>query len=270
MSEAIGLIAGGGTLPLVLGRALRAKGFRVVGLQVAGDPADGLVELCDPHLKVDVGDPMRALEVLQSAGVTSVQFAGKVDAVRAVDSPLDPLARQLLGADGERTVTAVAERIVGFLTIAGLKVLSQTAYCPELVAPEGAIAGPAPTEEIERRLLRAFAVARSVAALNIGQAAAVRDGLVLAVEAAEGTDAMIARAGTFGPGSAIAKVAWANQDPRFDLPTVGPETLRVMAAAGADALAVQSLQTLLLDRQRFEEDAARLGITVIGVRDAAF
>lgn len=268
MSDAIGLIAGGGTLPLVLARALRANGLRVICLQVAGSPAEGLIDVCDTYMKVDVGDPMRALDALRAADVMRVQFAGKVDAVRAIDSPLEPLARELLGAEGQRTVTAVAERIVGFLTIAGLRVLSQTAYCPELVAPEGPIAGPVPTEDVERRLLRVYGVARGVAALSIGQSAAMRDGLVLAVEAAEGTDAMITRAGMFGPGSVIAKVVWANQDSRFDLPTVGPDTLKAMADAGASALAVQSGQTLLLDRPRFEDDAARLGITVIGFRDA--
>jgi len=269
VSDAVGLIAGAGTLPLVLARALRERGLRVICLQVAGEPAVGLVELCDAHLAVNVGDPMQALNALRDAGVRRVQFAGKVDAARAIDSPLDPLARQLLGGEGERTVTAVAERIVGFLTISGLEVLPQGAFCPEIVAPEGPIAGPTPTEDVERRLLRTFGVARGVATLNIGQAAAMRDGVVLAVEAAEGTDAMIERAGAFGPGYVVAKVAWTIQDPRFDLPTVGRETLRTMHAAGATALAVQAGATLLLDRSALQEDAARFGITVVGYRDAA-
>jgi DUF1009 family protein len=258
----VGLVAGEGRLAEVLAERMRAAGRRVVCVQVHGEPGR-LPEVCDRYVHVPLDQALRGLQVLQEEGVRELVLAGKVDKLRAVSA--------LPGAAGLWPVRAPDRRdpqlwplVARILGQAGIRVLPQPAFAPDLVAGTGLLAGREPDPQEREDLRFAFRMARQVAAAGIGQAVAVRGGVVLAVEAVEGTDAMIRRCREFGPGAVVAKVAWPGADPRFDLPVVGSQTLQAMRWAGAKALGVEAGSTLVLDRPAFEAAAAELGVSVVG------
>lgn len=261
MTTPVGLVAGSGTLPRELARRLRASGRRVVCVQLEGDPAQ-LVELCDRHESVPVTRALDALAVFQEEGVRELVLAGKVDKLRALRG--GPVAKELTGRrDGrDPELWRVVRRL---LEDRGFSVLAPAALVPDLVAREGPVAGRAPTDREREDLALGFRVARLVAAAGVGQAVAVRDGVVLAVEAAEGTDEMVRRCSAFGPGAVVVKVAWPHADPRFDPPVVGPDTLAAMREAGATALGVEAGATLLLDLPALRAAARDLDVAVIGL-----
>lgn len=259
---AVGLVAGEGGLAEVLAERIRASGWRVVCVQVHGSPGR-LPMLCHRYVRTGLHKAMRALEILQEEGVRQLVLAGKVDKLKALDA-LQRSAASLLGSAPDRRDPKLWPLIAQVLEQAGFEVLPQPAFAPELVAKSGLVAGHPLSPEQEQDLRLAFRVARQVAAAGIGQAVAVRGGVVVAVEAAEGTNAMIRRCRRFGRGAVVAKVAWPGADPRFDLPVVGPQTLQAMRWAGATALAVEAGSTLVLDREEFALAAAESGISVVG------
>ncbi len=262
MKPAVGLVAGEGGLAEVLAERMRAAGRRVVCVQLQGD-AGRLLEVCDRYVHVPLDQALRALQVLREEGVRELVLAGKVDKLRAVAAL--PSAGDLWPAPAtDRRDPQLWPLVARLLEQAGIRVLPQAAFAPELLAGTGPLAGREPDPREREDLRLAFHVARQVAAAGIGQAVAVRGGVVLAVEAVEGTDAMIRRCREFGPGAVVAKVPWPGADPRFDLPVVGPQTLEAMRWAGATALGVEAGSTLVLDRAALEASASKLGVSVVG------
>lgn len=264
-SEPIGLIAGAGMLPRVIAEAVRRAGHRVVCVQVAGEPSH-LAGVCDTHLLLAPGDAARALGALHRFGVRRLLLAGKVDKLAALGGSLDAVARHILDQAPDRRDGALWRLVAGFLEVEGFSVLAQSHFAPEMMAPAGSIGGRDPTPGETRDLAFAFEIARQVATLDVGQAVAVREGVVLAVEAAEGTDEMIRRCARFGPGAVVAKVSRPDQDPRFDLPTVGPDTIAAMREGEAVALGVEAGRVLIVDREATASAALAAGIAVIGLR----
>jgi DUF1009 family protein len=214
---------------------------------------------------VGPGDAARALDALRAAGVRKVVLAGKVDKLAALAGTLDAVARHILGQAPDRRDGTLWRLLAGFLEDRGFEVLPQSQFAPETLAPAGPLSNREPTPAEVEDLAFAFEIARRVAHLDIGQAVAVREGVVLAVEAAEGTDAMIRRCAPFGPGIVVAKVSRPGQDPRFDLPAIGPDTIAAMRDAGAVALAVEAGRTLIVDRPALAQAALASGIAVVGV-----
>ena len=157
--------------------------------------------------------------------------------------------------------------MAGYFEAGGVKVISATELLPQVLAKEGLLAGPALTPAEDRDVALGREVAQTLGAADVGQTVVVKGGVVLAVEAVEGTDEAIRRAGRFGgPGAVVVKRVKPGQDTRFDLPAIGPVTLEVMREAGARVLAVDAGHTVLLDAQALFELAPRLGISVLGVR----
>ena len=151
-----------------------------------------------------------------------------------------------------------------------MTVIPQTLYAQSMLADDGHLFGPKPDKELMQDAAFGYAQAKGIAALDIGQTVAVRDQAVLAVEAIEGTDAAIRRGGELGGDKVtIVKVAKPEQDQRFDVPLVGPDTLETMAACGCRCLAVEAGQTLLLQRERLAKLARQHRITVVGVQAPA-
>lgn len=263
MSGPVGLVAGSGALPGELARRIRARGRRVVCVQVQGDSPD-LPALCDRYERLPLARAGDALRVFQEEGVRELVLAGKVDKLRALReaaaTPFAALAGSPDGRDPElwRTVCRLLEE-------RGFDVLPPSAFLADLVAPAGVLAGRPPTERERQDLALGFRVAKQVAAAGVGQAVALRGGVVLAVEAAEGTDEMVRRCGTFGPGAVVVKVAWPQADPRFDPPVVGPDTLVAMADSGATALGVEAGAAVVLDLPVVRASALELDLSVVGL-----
>ncbi len=264
MREVVGLLAGEGTLPLALARAIRARGHRLVCVQVAGSPG-ALARWCHMHALAAPGQAEQILKTLEESGVRRLVLAGTVRKLQALSGPLDPLARELLRRVPDRTEAGLWKVLAAALERRGFEVLPQPHFLPELVAPAGLIAGRTPRDHEWADLRRGLELARAVAGLGIGQAVAVRDGVVLAVEAAEGTDGMLRRIRSLGAGAVVVKASAPDQDPRFDLPAIGPRTLALLRRAGATALGVEAGRTLLLNREAVVARAETAGIALVGL-----
>ncbi|MFO0689265.1 MAG: UDP-2,3-diacylglucosamine diphosphatase LpxI [Myxococcota bacterium] len=264
----LGLIAGRGRLPLLAARGLAAAGVAV--------RAVGLEGLCDPELAEavdeirwhrlgrldDAAESLRAMEVdrLVVAGAVPKQtlFDGSV----RVD--LDASAKALLATIDRWDDGTLLRAVAGWLEGQGFRVVRQDEAFATFVAREGVFSGREPSaEELIDAEVGRRALAR-IGAAGIGQCVVVRRGCVVAVEAVEGTDATIRRAGSLaGPGAVVVKAARPGQDRRFDLPAVGPGTIAAMVEAGARCLAVEAGVTLILDREAARDAADRAGIAWI-------
>jgi DUF1009 family protein len=165
---------------------------------------------------------------------------------------------------------AALRAVAGALEQEGLRVVSPLPYVPDLLAPAGPVGSRKLSSEQRADAEVGIGVARALGACDVGQTVIVRRGVVVAVEAIEGTDACIARAGSLArEGAVVVKVAKPQQDLRFDVPAVGPKTLDAMEAARCSALCIEAGKTLLLDRDELVERADRAGIAIEGFEPGA-
>jgi len=264
MSERIGLIAGAGELPCVLAERAAERGKEVVVIKtLAGAPVRPL-----PGARVhDVffGEWDRIVRTLKSEGVTRVYLAGKISREHLYStSGFDARFMAIVSAAGSRNDDAMMLRFVEDLEREGIEVGSQLDYLDHLCFEPGVLTSRRPSPSEWEDIARGFEVAKGIAALDVGQTAVVKQGGVLAVEAIEGTDRTIQRGLELGRGGAvIVKVAKPKQDLRFDVPTVGQNTLEAISRAGGGTLAFEARITLAVEGKRFVDAAEQLGITVV-------
>ncbi len=257
----VGLLAGTGAFPEVIAEAIKARGFSLVCLQVSGD-SRALPAIADHYLRCTPGSLGEVLGTLEAHRVDEVLVAGRF-------SRLDLLAEGDALKDAEMTRTAdnrdipLLQRLAALLAARGIVLVDQTRFVGDLLAPPGVLTIRAPTPGEEADLAFGRMVARRLADLDVGQTIVIRRGVILAVEAAEGTDATIRRAGAMVPGGVVVKVSRNNQDPRFDIPAIGPETIAVMREAAARVIGIDARRTLLLHRDRMIADANLAGITIV-------
>ena len=272
MATTVGLIAGLGRFPLEVARGARRNGHRVaaVALQKLSDPA--LEAEVDVLSRLYLGELNRLFAFFRDAGVEKVVMVGKVPKTSLWKDPSafrpDPRAITLLGRLADRKDDSILGAIAEELELEGFPLIGQVDLAPQLWAPKGVIGEIPPTEEQLRDIAFGWPIAKAIGDLDIGQTVVVRGGAVLALEAIEGTDAAIRRGCSLGEkGATVVKVAKPNQDPRFDVPTVGPETLVTLIECGAGALAVEAGRTVILDREAVGRGADEHGISIIGVDD---
>lgn len=271
-SRALGLVAGQGELPLRAARSARANGRCVVAIAFPGrtDPA------LDDHAAVTwlhPGQVGAALVALREAGVREAAMVGKVAKADLVAQPADlhpdAEALRLLAGLRDRRDDSILGAIADLLEKHGIRLLAQVDLLPELVGGLGVLGAVEPTAAQRADVAFGFGVAKALAGLDVGQTVVVKDGAVLAVEAIEGTDAAIRRAGEIAPGACAVKVAKPSQDPRFDVPTIGPDTLAALRDAKAALLAFEAGRTLVLDRDDLAVEANAHGIALLGVGEDA-
>jgi DUF1009 family protein len=191
-------------------------------------------------------------------------MAGKVDKLAALGAArLDAAGARAAGRMADYRDATILGVLVQALAEAGLEVADQTRYIGHLVPGAGVLGRRPPSEQEARDIALGMRIAGGVAALDIGQTVAVHRGIVVAVEAAEGTDAMLRRAGALTLGIVAVKVSRPCQDPRYDLPVVGPSTLDVLAACGGTALAIEAGRTILMERDRLIAAADAADISVV-------
>jgi UDP-2,3-diacylglucosamine hydrolase len=261
----IGVIAGRGVLPVEIAEGAHREGRRVVCVNVF-DADPRLTEIADDYETVGLGQLGAMVEAFRSRGVREIVLAGKVDKLAAAGAvSLDALGLRVASRLTDFGDASILQALVAALEESGFVVAPQARYAPHLVAAPGVLGRRAPSPDEQRDIAFGARIAAGVAALDIGQAVAVRSGMVIAVEAVEGTDAMIARAGAHARGAVIVKVGRPRQDPRYDLPAVGPQTVAALAAAGGAALAVEAERTLLLERDRLIAQADDAGIVLVAV-----
>jgi UDP-2,3-diacylglucosamine hydrolase len=278
-SEPLGIVAGAGELPLALGRAVRDDGRAVFVLALEGiaDPA-AVAEF--PHAWASVGEVGRAITLLKEAGCAEVTLAGRVTRLEFAKLKLDHLGTKyisdIMGA-AQKGDDALLRAVIAIFDKQGLSVIGSADVTRSLLAPTGALGRFEPKSEDRPDIRHGLRVVNALGALDIGQAAVVCAGLVLAVEAAEGTDAMLTRVPRLPPslrGSAsgrrgvLVKAVKPRQERRVDLPVIGATTIELAAAAGLSGVAVQAGAVLILNRQRVACLADDNGMFVYGVEES--
>jgi len=275
----IGILAGWGRLPLSVARGARGQGRRVVALGVRDHADPELESLCDEFAWIGLGSVGRAIRLFRQWGVEQAVLAGKIRKVelfrpgwwmrhRPDWKCLRTFSAQLLGRKDRKDDTLLLTLVEAFAE-AGVVFEPATHFAPDLLVDEGCVAGRALTAKQLRDVEFGWRLARQMGDLDVGQTVCVKNQAVLAIEAMEGTDACIRRAGELceRSGFTVVKVAKPAQDMRFDVPTVGLHTLASLDAAGADVLAIETGMTILLDEIEFRRRAKSLKISVIARSD---
>jgi len=267
----LGLIAGNGRFPFLVLDAARGAGYDVTVVAIKEEAFPELADAAARHPAADLhwislGQLGKCISTLTRAGVTQAVMAGQVKHTKLFADivPDLTLLGVLMRLEAKNT-DALISGIANVLRDNGIELVNSTAFLTPLLAAAGVLTGRAPSDEERRDIAFGYTIADALAGLDIGQTIAVKSGAVVAVEAMEGTDAVIARAGQLaGAGCSIVKVAKPNQDMRFDVPVVGVSTIEAMAKAGATVLAVDAKKTLMLDGDAIARAADEAGIAIVG------
>jgi DUF1009 family protein len=264
----LGLIAGNGRFPFLVLEAARRQGYDVTIIAAREEAFPELDAAAGQHGAaihwISVGQLGTCIRLLREHGITQAVMAGQVKHTRIFggvvpDLTLLSVLKQLRARNTDGLIGAVA----GVFKERGIEILDSTLLLAPLLAPAGVLSARRPTADEEEDFAFGRRMADAVAGLDIGQAIAVKDRAVVAVEAMEGTDAMIARAGALaGPGVRVVKVAKPNQDMRFDVPVIGVATIEAMRAAGASALSIDAGRTLVFDGAAVRAAADAAGIAI--------
>jgi DUF1009 family protein len=267
----IGLIAGNGTFPFLVLDAARRLGHEVtiIAIEEEASPELNAAAATEPGARIvwlSLGQLSACIEALKAAGATHAVMAGQVKHVKIFSGILpDRLLLSVMMRLRSRNTDALISAVADVMREHGIELLDSTAFLTPLLATPGPIASRPLTPAEEADLAFGYRMADAIAGLDIGQTIVVKDAAVVAIEAMEGTDAVIERAGRLaGPGTRVVKVAKPSQDMRFDVPVVGLATLRAMRGAGATALSVDAGKTLVFDRQELIDAADQAGIAVVG------
>lgn len=242
-------------------------GFSVVAVAHEGETAPALTDEVDDILWIRVGQIGKVISFLKKRGVKNTVMAGGIRKTRIFDIRPDIRALTLLARLKEKKDDLLLRAFADELEREGIHVEESTRYLSTLLAEEGEWTRPLKKEEKED-VRWGWRLAKQIGALDVGQCVVVRKGVILAVEAIEGTDAAIRRGGSLGKENAVViKICKPQQDFRFDLPTIGPETIRTMKEVKAAVLAVETGKALVLDREVLLKEAQAAGIAVVGCKD---
>lgn len=265
----LAILAGGGTLPARIANAVRGQGREVFIVAFDGH-TDPETVAGVPHVWSRFGAAGTILRRLHEEGVGEVVLAGPVKRPSFTELMPDWRTARFLARVGTRALgdDGLLRAVVREVEDDGFRVVGLHDLLKELLTVAGPVGRLAPDADAERDIARAVEVARALGALDVGQGAVVQQGIVLAVEAIEGTDAMLARCAALarpGTGGVLVKVKKPKQDRRIDLPTMGVTTVEKAAAAGLRGIAIEAGGSLLVDRTAVAEAADRLGLFVVGI-----
>jgi len=265
--EKIGLIAGKGIYPeLLLAGAREANVGKVVVAAFHGETSEELVGRADAHEWVRVGQLGKMIKFFKKQGVRHAVMAGQITPGNLFDLRPDMRTLMMLGKLKQRNAESIFGAIADELAKDGIELLDATTFMEGALVRAGSVFGPDLSERQLGDAAYAMEIAKQTSRLDIGQTVIVRHGTVLAVEAFEGTNECIRRGGGLGKGQALlAKVSKPNQDFRFDVPVIGPDTVRVAGESGVKVLVLEAGRTLVLDWDAVREGCERYGVAVYGV-----
>jgi DUF1009 family protein len=270
----IGLIAGNGRFPFYFARGAHRQGRKVVAVALRGEADPAIENEVDELTWVGIAQLGKWIRAFREAGVSQAAMCGGVTKGKMFDK-LARLAAlpdwrsirvwysRVRSRSDHTVLKAVAEELAG----EGIELVSSVLCCPELLARDTCYTRRRAKPEEAADVAFAWPLAKEIARLQIGQTVVVKDRTVIAVEGIDGTDETLRRGGRLGRGNAVAaKVAKADHDERFDIPTIGPGTVDVLSEAGVRVLAVEAGKTLVLDEEDLVRRADRHGLTILGRR----
>ena len=273
----LGLLAGAGQFPIMFARAARAQGHYVCGVGVRDMASPELAGLCDHYETTPLGWLGRPIRAFRRAGISQAVMAGKIE--KSVLFHPFRLLRMLPDWHALRMWYRHAARdkkddtllmaVIQEFENEGIKFGSALDFCPNLLVKHGFLTRKKPSAAQWKDIRFGWELAKEMGRLDIGQSVIIKDTAVIAVEAIEGTDRCIRRAGELrATGFTVIKVAKPQQDMRFDVPTIGPQTLQTMYESGGKVLAIECEKTIVLDQDEVIRLADKFGIAIVAVSTA--
>jgi UDP-2,3-diacylglucosamine hydrolase len=266
----LGIIAGNGRFPFLVLEAARTQGHDVTVIAINDETFPELNDAAKRHDAsihwISLGQLGKCINLLKDAGATTAVMAGQVKHAKIFSSLVpDRVAIGVLMKLTSRNTDGLIGAVASVMKEQGIDLIDSTRLITPLLAKAGVLTHRAPTEDEQKDFEFGYRMADTIAGLDIGQTIAVKHQAVVAVEAMEGTDEVIGRAGHLaGPGVRIIKVAKPKQDMRFDVPVIGFATIKAMRVAGASALSIDAGKTLVLDGDAVYASANEAGITIVG------
>ena len=267
--NSIGLIAGAGQFPLLFAQAASAMKRKVITIGVEGYTDKKVREFSSESHFVDMGSLGRVVDILKKSGVKDVVLAGSIPKKRIYDPSfkLDQTARSFIAGSSNKGDDHLLRAFQLFLKVhCGVSVIDSRLFLKETIARKEVMTRRAPTAGEWADLRLGWKVAKGIGKMDIGQTVVVKGGVVLAVEALEGTDSAIRRGGELGRGeTVVVKVSKPNQSLRFDLPCVGEETLESLKSASSRVLGIEAGKTIMIFKDKLIEKADRENLTLVGL-----
>ncbi|MEW6416913.1 MAG: UDP-2,3-diacylglucosamine diphosphatase LpxI [Nitrospirota bacterium] len=263
----LGLIAATGELPMAIATEAHSQGYEVIAIALEPLADRSLSSYVDEIKWVNVGKFGKIIDSLKKYGIKKAVMVGKVPKSLLYKSKIMPDLRavKLLFSLKDRSDDSILIAIAKELEKEGINLLDIIPFSSRLLATEGVLTENGPTEDERKDIAFGWKIAKEIGRLDIGQTVVVKNQAVMAVEAIEGTDEAIKRGGILaGKGAVVVKVSKPNQDMRFDVPTVGLDTIRIMAEVGARVLAVEPKTSLILNRDEMIKESKKAGISIVG------
>ncbi|NDV28496.1 LpxI family protein [Desulfovibrio sp. JC010] len=267
-TETIGLIAGGGQFPLLVAKGAAAQGNRVVAVFFKGHSNLEVDEHVDASVELKLGQLNKLVSFFKENGVSKVVMAGTINKPKAFDIRPDWRAAKLLFKLASKGDDVLLRAIASEFEGEGMQVVGPHEYAPDLLTPPGYLTKRKPNEVESTDIAFGWKIARELGRMDIGQCVVVRDGVITAVEAIEGTDAAVKRGCELGgKGCSIVKVFKPGQEKRVDMPSIGLKTVQGMKDLGATCLGVEAGKSLFFDLDESVKFADKHGITIVGLTE---
>ena len=266
--ERVGLLAGVGRLPVECAKAAAKLGFEVCAVRLLPEAEEELKTCTAECVDISIGQLDQILAYLKEKGIKKVTMLGKVTKELLFSGKVVPDAHllSLIAGLPDRKDDTIMLMFVRELAKAGMQAFDQTALLRVLMPHRGTLSAREPSEAEKKDMEFGFRIAKELGRLDIGQTVVVKGMAVMALEAIEGTDACIKRGGELARGGAVVvKVAKPEQDSRFDVPTVGLDTLKGMNAVHAKALAIEAGKTLVVDQEKVRKFADENDMTIVAI-----
>lgn len=265
-ADRVGLIAGSGRFPLIFARNARQAGVRVIAVAHHGETDPEIEQFAAEVTWIRVGQLGRIIRTFHKAEVRHAVMAGGIRKVRMFSNfRPDPRGLALLARMRRRDDDHLLRGVAGELEGEGIRVVPSTIFLERIIpGTPGVLTCTEPSEQQWRDVRQGIPMAKTLGRMGIGQTLVLKEGVVLAVEAIEGTDAAIRRGGEVVEGSiVVVKMSKPDQDLRFDVPAIGPGTIKVLREAGGGVLAVECGRSILLDKEELLAAADDAGIAVV-------
>ncbi|MFA7659182.1 MAG: UDP-2,3-diacylglucosamine diphosphatase LpxI [Candidatus Gastranaerophilaceae bacterium] len=262
-----GLIAGDGFLPVKMAQYAKDNGFDVVAVSFSADNCSQLKKYCSKVYSCSPGEVLKIQKILETEGIKQLTFLGKVHKGLILKRPkFDSKALELVRNAVRLNDDEVMLSIVNELEKIGITVLDQTIFIKNLMIPAGILGKLKPTPNQMDDVNYGFSLAKEMGKLDVGQSVVIKDKMIMAVEAIEGTDKCIRRGAKLAKsGAAVIKVSKPSQDKRFDIPTVGLTTLQTMKKYRANLLTVEANETIIVDQEKVIKYADKNNIIIMAV-----
>jgi UDP-2,3-diacylglucosamine hydrolase len=266
--EKIGLIAGNRKFPLLVSLSAKSKGYHIVAIAIKGDTSSKINKLADKVYWIGLNEFKRLIQIFKTEGVTKIIMAGQISPHRLFSKEVqaDPYLKKLLDSIKDKKADTIFGAIADSLKEEGLELISSTTFIEDYLPKKGTLTKQAPDFLVWEDIYFGLGLAKAIGYLDIGQTVAVKKKAVVAVEALEGTDNLIRRAGQISRGGVtIVKVSKPQQDAHFDIPVIGLNTIKQLVKSHATCLAIETNKTLFIDKEESVKLADKKGISIVAL-----